>query len=297
MRWILPARGRPRLRRHVSAASCPNCGARPPQSARFCPECGARTSEDDPTVVEPIPPEETGRVPVHVTAAEPRYFGITPPMAVFALGAASLALAIVVLVEGRLVAGLLLLAAAAVFAGLFVAASRRLPETPVTKISARAIEGIRDRAGVAVEAVSAHSTARLGLFRLRRERAELLAERADAARALGEAVYGGDDKEAANGRNRMRELDRVLAEKEAEMTKVAADANERIQRAQLQAQPTAIVEPPQVPEPSPVPSEPPQPITVPEPSPVPSEPPMPAPMPNPTPEPSPPEPEPPTPGA
>jgi hypothetical protein len=60
-------------------------------------------------------------------------------------------------------------------------------------------------------------------------------------------------------------------------------------------EPTAVVEPPQVPEPSPVPSEPPQPVTVPEPSPVPSEPPMPAPIPDPTPEPSPPLPEPPAP--
>jgi hypothetical protein len=57
--------------------------------------------------------------------------------------------------------------------------------------------------------------------------------------------------------------------------------------------PTAVVEPPQVPEPMPVPSEPPAPVTVPEPSPVPSEPPMPVPAPDPTPEPSPPQPEPP----
>jgi hypothetical protein len=270
-----------------------------PAKARFCPECGYRAPSDDaPTVVEPVPPEETGRVPVHVTAAEPHYFGITPPMAVFALGAASLALAIVLFATGHLIAGALLLAASAVFAALFVAAARRVPETPVARISSRALGEIRERAGVAVETVSAHSSARLDLYRLRREVAELTAARAEAARALGEAVYGGDEKEAANGRNRMRELDRALAEKEAEMSKVAAEANQRIQRAQLQVQETAVVEPPQVPEPSPVPSEPPQPITVPEPSPVPSEPPMPAPMPNPTPEPSEPsEPEPPTPGA
>ena len=71
------------------------------------------------------------------------------------------------------------------------------------------------------------------------------------------------------------------------MTRVAAAANERIQRAQLQVRPTEVVEPPDVPEPMPFPSEPPQPVTVPEPSPVPSEPPMPVP----SPEPSPPQPE------
>ena len=61
----------------------------------------------------------------------------------------------------------------------------------------------------------------------------------------------------------MSEVDQALADKESEMTTVAATANERIQRAQLQAQPTAVVEPPEIPEPMPVPSDPPQPVTVP----------------------------------
>jgi hypothetical protein len=115
----------------------------------------------------------------------------------------------------------------------------------------------------------------------------LAAERTVAARALGEAVYGGAEDEVEAGRKRMSELDQALADKEGEMTRVAAAANERIQRAQLQAQPTEVVEPPDVPEPMPAPSEPPQPVIVPEPSPVPSEPPMPVP----SPEPSPPQPE------
>jgi len=107
-------------------------------------------------------------------------------------------------------------------------------------------------------------------------------------------VYGGAEDEIEVGRRRMSELDQALAEKEGEMMKVTTAANERIRRAQLQVQPTAVVEPPQVPEPMPAPSEPPQPVTVPEPSPVPSEPPMPVPSPEPGPEPSPPQPEQPT---
>jgi hypothetical protein len=110
-------------------------------------------------------------------------------------------------------------------------------------------------------------------------------------RALGEAVYGERHEEAARVRDLPRELEEALAAKEAEMTRVAADARERIQRAWPEVQPAAVVEPPQVPEPMPVPSEPPGPVTVPEPSPVPSEPPRPVPAPDPTPEPSPPQPE------
>ena len=272
----------------MPVANCVNCGARLPKDGRFCPECGVRTSvENDVTAVEEIPPEETGRVPVHTVSVTPRYFGIAPPLALSALAAAALAAAIVLFVGGKVIAGALLLAAAALFSVLFVTASKRLPENAVARVSRRVFATARDRTGFAVEAVSVHSAARKELFRLRHELSELAAERTEAARALGEAVYGGAEDEVEAGRKRMSELDQALADKEGEMTRVAAAANERIQRAQLQAQPTEVVEPPDVPEPMPAPSEPPQPVIVPEPSPVPSEPPMPVP----SPEPSPPQPE------
>lgn len=276
----------------MPAANCANCGARLPKDGRFCPECGVRTSaSNDATAVEEIPPEETGRVPVHKVAATPRYFGIAPPLALFAIAVAALAAAIVLFVAGKTIAGALLLAAAALFSVLFVGASKRLPENAVARVGRRVFATVRDRTGFAVEAVSVHSTTRVELFRLRRELSELAAERAEAARALGEAVYVGAEDEVEAGRSRMSELDQALADNEREMTTVTARANERIQRAQLQVQPTEVVEPPQVPEPMPAPSEPPQPVTVPEPSPVPSEPPMPVPSPEPSPEPSPPQPE------
>ena len=276
----------------AASTNCTNCGARLPKDSRFCPECGVRVSDgDDATAVEEIPPEETGTVPVRTVAAEPHYFGIAPPLALFALAVASLVLAVVLLVAGSMIIGALLLVAAGVFLALFVAASRRLPDNAVARVSRRTGRRLRDRTGFAVEAVSVHSRTRREVFRLRHEIAELVASRREAARALGEAVYGGADEEAETARNRMSELDRTIAEKESEMTRVTAVANERLQQAQLQVQSTAIVEPPDVPEPMPAPSEPPQPVTVPEPSPVPSEPPMPAPSPDPLPEPSPPQPE------
>ena len=281
-----------RGRRSTPAANCDNCGARLPKDSRFCPECGVRVSAGDGgTAVEEIPLEETGTVPVHTVAAEPHYFGIAPPLALFALAVASFVLAVVLLVSGSMIIGALLLVAAGVFLALFVAASRRLPDNAVARVSRRAGRRLRDRTGFAVEAVSVHSTTRREVFRLRHEIAELVVSRREAARALGEAVYGGADEEAETARNRMSELDRAIAEKENEMTRVTAAANERLQQAHLQVQSTAIVEPPDVPEPMPAPSEPPQPVTVPEPSPVPSEPPMPAPSPDPLPEPSPPQPE------
>jgi zinc-ribbon domain len=278
----------------MPAANCSNCGARLAKDTRFCPECGVRTAAaNDSTAIDEVPPDETGQVPVHKVAAAPRYFGVAPPLALFTLAAAALVAAIVVLVGGNTIAGALLLVAAALFSTLFVAAARRPPETALVRFSRRTVERMRDRAGFAVEAVSVHSNARRELLRLRHELSDLVAERAEAARTLGEAVYRGADDQAEAARNRMSEIDQGLADKETQMRTVAAAANQRIQRAQLQVQPTAIVEPPQIPEPMPVPSEPPQPVTVPEPSPVPSEPPTPVPSPEPMPEPSPPDLEPP----
>lgn len=277
----------------MQAISCPNCGALLDSHSRFCPECGVRLAGADDVTVEAIPPDETGPVPVEMAVSEPRYFGVTPPMAVFALAIASLAVGIASLATGHTIPGILLLVAAGAFAALFVAASRRLPDDAVARLPGRAIGGLRDRAGVAAGAVGAYSSAQMELFRLRREFAELVARRAEAARSLGEAVYRDADEDAANARNLVGELDAAMTAKEAEMTKVATDATARIQRGRLEVQPTAVVEPPEVPEPMPVPSEPPQPVTVPEPSPVPSEPPGPVPVPDPTPEPSPPMPEPP----
>jgi hypothetical protein len=147
---------------------------------------------------------------------------------------------------------------------------------------------LRETTGYAVESVTVHSTARVDLYRLRRELSDLLAQRAESARVLGEAVYAGDEEGIESARERMARLDGLVSAKEEEMERTAADAMERIQRAQLQVQPTQIEPPAPAPEPFPEPSPLPQPVPVPEPTPEPSEPPGPAHVPEPTPAPSPP---------
>jgi hypothetical protein len=147
---------------------------------------------------------------------------------------------------------------------------------------------LRDTTGYAVESVSVHAGARRDLFRLRRELAELLAQRAESARILGESVYAGDEEGTETARTRLAELDGLVRAKEEEMEQKAAAAIERIQRAQLEVQPTLIEPPAPAPEPFPEPSPPPQPVPVPEPMPEPSEPPGPVRVPEPSPVPSPP---------
>ena len=263
-------------------ASCPVCGSRLPKKSRFCPECGARVGASaDETAVQEIPEQETGPVPIDVMTAEPRFFGVTPPATVLALAAVSLALALVLLVAGHVILGVVLLVVAVLLGLVFASLVRHLPETPVARVSLGAMSAVRAHAGVAVEAVTVHSSARVALFRRRRELVDLFGLRTDAARALGEAVYGGEKEDIKAAQARMKELDGLIAAKEEEMRQTAAGAMERIQRAQLQVQPTQI-ETPEPPTPEPVPA------PVPEPSPEPSEPPGPVIVPEPEPEPSPP---------
>jgi hypothetical protein len=273
----------------MPAASCANCASRLPKRSRFCHECGARVGAGEgETAVEEVPPEETGPVPVELAIATPRFFGVTPPAAVLALAAASLALAILLLASGHPIVGGALLAVAVVLGLFFVGLARRLPDTAVARVSSGAMDAIRVRARLAFEAITVHSSARVELFRLRRDLAQLLAERAECARVLGEAVYADDASASESARARMAELDGLISAKEGEMEQTAAGAMERIQRAQLQVQPTQIEtpEPPAPPEPYPPPTEPPVPVPVPEPTPEPSPPPGPVTVPEPGPEPS-----------
>src|SRR5207248_2106190 len=172
-----------------------------------------------------IPEEETDRVPVELMTATPRFFGVTPPAAVLALAAASLALAVLLLATGHVILGGVLLAVAVLLGVVFAGLARRLPETPVARLSLGAMS-----------AMKAHASARVVLFRHRRELVELLGQRTDAARALGEAVYAGEKDETKEARAKMKELDGLIAAKEEEMQQTAAGAMERIQRAQLQVQ-------------------------------------------------------------
>jgi hypothetical protein len=272
-----------------AGAECANCGSRLPKRSRFCPECGQRVGNGpDETTVEALPTHETGPVPVELKTAEPRFFGVTPPAAVLALAGASLALGIALVATGHAIVGGALIGIALALAAFFVELARRLPDAPVSRLTTGAVGTIRAHAGLAVETVSAHSSARLELFRMRRELTDLRSERGESISALGEAVYAGDEEGIESARSRLEELDRLVSAKEEEMEQTTAGAMERIQRAQLQVQPTQIEPPAPIPEPYPEPSPPPQPVPVPEPTPVPSEPPGPTTVPEPGPEPSPP---------
>ena len=232
-----------------------------PRAARFCPECGRPTGADgEPTAIEEVPPHETGPVPVHAFAVEPRWFGVTPATSILVLASAALGAAVFLLVDGQILAGGLLLAAAAVLVALFLAAARTRPDSGVARASAGAVGALRARAGFAVEAVAAQGSARVEFFRLRRA-VDLAAQRGQALQVLGDAVYREDEDAANEARGALRALDGEISQREGRMQTIVEHAQERVRRARLEVQQTEIraFDPPgpaPVPEPGPVPSPP-----------------------------------------
>lgn len=266
----------------MPAAECSRCGAKLPKKARFCPECGSRAdASSGETAVQEMPDHETAPAPVKPQVAERRLFGLPPSSILLAIGVGALAFAIVLFAKGSWPWGLILLGLAIFMLTGFLEQTRRLPgeATGIARGSLAALVSVRARAGAAVETVSAHGSARIELVRLRREVGQLASRRGGHLRELGEAVYEGNGSATKELKERIQKLDETIKEKEAQMTNVMMEAQERIGRAQLQVQPTHVLPggeepgPMPVPEPFPPPDEgqPPEPARVPEPFPPPDE--------------------------
>ena len=212
-------------------------------------------SDSDETKVEELPPDETGPVPVKVVRAEPRWFGLTPTGSLLAVGIAAVGVAIVLLVLGSVVAGVVALAV-----GLFVLAT--LWREPV----ADALAGPLGRARTTI---AAQRGARERLAALRRELDAIEREREQRLRKLGEVVYSGDDAATAPLRRELDELERRAGETREEIERTVIDARARIEQARLETGRTVAVslepypppdegdrpEQPDIPEPYPPPDE------------------------------------------
>jgi hypothetical protein len=212
-------------------------------------------SDSGETKVEELPPDETGPVPMTVVHAEPRWFGMTPTGSLLAVGVAALGVAIVLLVLGSLIAGIVVLAV-----GIFVLAT--LWRQPAS-------EALAGPLGRARTTISAQRAARSRLAALRRELDAVERERERRLRALGEAVYGGDDAATDSLRRELEELDRHADETRREIERTVTEAQERIEQVRLETGRTEAVslepypppdeadrpEQPDIPEPYPPPDE------------------------------------------
>lgn len=214
----------------ANTVACPNCGDDVPQGARFCPSCGTKL-EDGSTAVIPPPPDETGRVPVSVASVEPHMFGVTPPVAVLVLAAAAIAIGLLLVGLGDLLAGVLLLGCGAALLLVFAATSR-----------GERTREVGDRFRLAATTLGARSAATKEATRLRHELARLTDERDTRLRALGEAVHRGSDEEVAALREELAGLDERIEETRRNLTLVGPRAQEQVAKARLEVQPTELVE-------------------------------------------------------
>ena len=264
-------------------AKCTSCGAKLPKNSKFCPECGTAVASGD-TVVQEVPASEAGPAPVEPHVSQRQLFGVPPSSVLLVLGVAGLIVAIVLFATGNWPWALITLGLALFCFTGFASQARRLPDEggSAGRVSLGALTSVRSRAGAAKETIAAHGSARLELARLRREVGGLAQERGERARELGEAVYAKNTTAAKSLKERIKEIDDEIAEKEGRMAQVSMDAMDRIERAKMQVQPTQVLPegselpgeaPEPVPEPFPPPDEgqPPQPAEVPEPYPPPDE--------------------------
>jgi ElaB/YqjD/DUF883 family membrane-anchored ribosome-binding protein len=218
-------------------AECPVCNARLPKDARFCPSCGNRVAEGE-TVRAELPPHETVAAPVDVVQVVPRWFGVAPPTLLFAVAAVSAVVAVVLLLLGDWIAGLLVLGLALLLTAAFLEAGRRKPDAQVVRTSVELFDSVRARAGVVARTWLTQSYARREVTRRRAELLRIAAERNAVLRTLGDAAYRGEDE--GELRARIAALDERAEQLEGETREIVGTAQEQVSSAKLQVQPTEV---------------------------------------------------------
>jgi hypothetical protein len=189
----------------------------------------------DETRRVPLPPDETGPVPVSLVRVEPRWFGVPPPLLLLGLAVFSFALAVALFVGGSWPFGLILLGLVALFAASFLEIARRRPSD--------AVVAARSWASSRLELLVARSSAVANEQRLRGDQAVIEAERRAALLRLGEAVQSDDGAAARAARERLAELDRADEVLRGRLAVRLNQADERVRRVRVSIERTAIVRP------------------------------------------------------
>lgn len=209
-------------------SECAHCGSALAAESRYCPECGGRLRENDSSRLS-----------------------LTPP---------SPLLAIAMLVG---IGGIILLAGAVwswgVVALLGAAVLFLFDQFVDRRVAARRLADLHGRLVATRESVALRSRGQMGVFRARRELAELHIEQDRIFRQLGEAVYSENEKGMKAARTAVDAVVGRIRDKEAEIETLIRETEVLIQRVQAPVQETvkleAPPEPARVPEPWPPPDE------------------------------------------
>jgi len=204
--------------------SCAHCGRDLPAESVFCPSCGRRT--DAPPTGSSAGPRD---VPIDVQHAEPRYFGLGPPIFVFSLGVGLLVLGVILLIVGSVALGVIALVLAACLLPTFLAGARRWPETTIARAGISTADRVRDEADVAAASISTWSRAGRDVVRLRKDQFRLRRERDQKIRELGQAVFDEDGR-ADELKADAKELDGQIEANERELARTIAGARRHVRK-------------------------------------------------------------------
>jgi hypothetical protein len=215
--------------------TCSHCGGDLPENATFCPSCGRRTD---------LPVPEPREEPIDVQHADPRYFGLGSPVFVFGVMLVLLVVGIVLIVLGKLAAGLVSIILAACLLPTFLAGARRWPETRLARAGVSTAGRVRDEADVAVDSISTWSKAGRDVVRLRKEQFRLRRERDAKIRELGVSVFQEDGR-ADELKASAQELEDRRLRNEREQQRVIASARRGTRKGRAAVVATEVIQPEQ----------------------------------------------------
>jgi hypothetical protein len=184
----------------------------------------------------------TRDVPIDVQHAEPKYFGLAPPVFVFAAAVALLALGIGLILGGAFAVGVIAIILAACLLPTFLAGARRWPDTRIAQVGISTADRVRDEAEVAVGSISTFGRAGRDVARLRKEQFLLRRERDAKVRALGVSVHEEDGR-ADELKAEAKELDERIAANEKRLQQTVSGARRRVRRERAAVVSTEVIEP------------------------------------------------------
>ena len=222
---------------------CRHCGRELPDDSTFCPACGRRVAA------------EPRDVPIDVQHAEPKYFGLGPPIFVFVVSLVLLVAGIALLVAGSVALGVIAVVLALCLLPTFIAGARRWPDTTIARAGVSTADRLRDEAGAAAESITAWSRAGRDVARLRKEQFALRRERDAKVRELGVSYYAEDGR-ADELKAEAKELDRRLEQSEWELQRAVAAARRHTRKERAAVVSTEVIKPQEQEEAQPPPSPP-----------------------------------------
>lgn len=176
--------------------------------------------------------------PLTLHRSHRRPLGAHPVPLLGGVGGVALLLAIILLADGAIIAGLVVLMLAVPLLGLFVGGVMREPSAPAARSSLQLAHRLRSLTGLFAVSVRAESRAGIGLARVRSHQRQLRRELSAMMAPLGEAVHRGDQLQADALKRRTAELERQIESLEAEASRLSATAREEMARERATAQPT-----------------------------------------------------------